>query len=87
MATFHFALWDHIGYHSFIFPQGRGPSLSLHDIVYHVSVQTNLRKLNLPGKIDKGSDEPLPFKSPPHIGRGGTDKSKVGDYENRLRYV
>ena len=22
-----------------------------------------------------------------HIGRGGTDKSKVGDYENRLRYV
>ena len=24
---------------------------------------------------------------PIHIGRGGTDKSKVGDYENRLRYV
>ena len=22
-----------------------------------------------------------------HIGPGGTDKSKVGDYENRLRYV
>ena len=24
---------------------------------------------------------------PIHIGRGGTDKSKVGDYENRLQYV